>query len=1251
MDNFSENWPLLHSILVGFSTRHRAPEVNSYEEHRRSKALSIFLSAATLATPKLDRETVESVLKGEELWPHIDNLSMFGGVDTPLSLLETNGLISFSTNWCSVHSNTINDLDLVDPSLVPLIQALEHLKDINWGRNGYIQPHFKCPKDELGSLLKSNLGSSNIAEIIPELQLNDGHYHLLPGNQYFCSLTSTNLWLELRKNLEPEQAFKKWILCLRVNCSWGMPLLFENLEYSERTTFIKQLLKYLSKDMALCIPIDSLHKQAINQAYFSRIIAPVNTNLQLAVDLKSNRLSEQKLKGTIEPKRPTIASLSAAYQLPCTSYSNDLQLVQMWNRTRHCREPESFYTNILNNVIETCISINGQMLASSDLLEELLELATSRPILKHILLNSVTQYESFKYLIFLLSQKSTSDIALFYLARKSFTDLNPKNHSFTEHFQRGYQQLVCYEYFRSIEKESENGERLLKVAEFLAERCNLNEDNFAQSSEYSFLICFLDRLSNSHIIQIGQALNQLLTASVNHPDQHSSKHYWYLLGFWLLERLEVTGIDSNILDSSLKKSIHLYYKAEFNDNFAGNQRSLNPNVFFSVLPWHKLIEKEEPSQVLSLSNDCYNWGQELHYSNKINFTVASAIRHYLQVLMCIGRHQSNQNILDRVSARVAEIARILGVDRGEEATNLFDSAFYTNEFDLWTPFCSYTNLFNHSLYDDFIERCQSLIPLDQLFALLERCTIIARARKLEGFIASRQSQETEGLGLSALEQAFISAWNSDHTILASKLLADAKKLLSQGHFANSKNSHILNISKSWLNYDYKYRLRTLHETFEHQPDEFQNAAYKVPLPHEKNYSLNKECEQFRRYVIAAAHCETNPEKSVEIMEHLHKESKDSNHSFLLFQARLAFLQQGSNKTQEIRHSLVQFLLTIDKVEPEDMPTQWVRTILNAYQQLNDASEIDAFWMKLNSEQKDRLEILHPYCLALMERGEALIAQQIINRYCEINQQRPDGLELNDLIDKLAKALPTESSMTQLIQFLNEGSQRNVTQLAKHYNQIVSQEFEQYVSIVGQGLSSHEFLKNIIEEVANELLLRKKNLQIHSMKNNKTTIRITKEDLINDWFVSLFDKRLAEARLGLRDQKRGGKSASGKSPGEIDGYITDSKNKRLAIFEAFRLFSIDTTVIGDHLDKLAGYDNESLSPVFIVAYCDVNNFSALCDGYSQFISQKDYKGFTIDRSSNFGLHNHKNNNDLYLGMERRYRKNQEIIFYHLLLNMK
>ena len=256
------------------------------------------------------------------------------------------------------------------------------------------------------------------------------------------------------------------------------------------------------------------------------------------------------------------------------------------------------------------------------------------------------------------------------------------------------------------------------------------------------------------------------------------------------------------------------------------------------------------------------------------------------------------------------------------------------------------------------------------------------------------------------------------------------------------------------------------------------------------------------------------------------------------------------------------------------------------------------------------------------------------------------------MDKLGKELLNEFPLSQMIQFVNEDSQRSVVQLRKHYSQIMSKEFVDYVDIVGQGLSLHEFLKNVVLEVAQELLLRKKNLQLHSQSSiGKSKFKITKEDLINDWFASLFDKRMADARIGMRDQKRGGSSASGKSPGEIDGYITDSKNRRISIFEAFRLLYMDTTTIIDHLNKISGYDNESLSPVFIVAYCDVDDFCNLTNNYSSFIAKQNYTGFTVNSIPTSNIEALETCDNLWLGMERRFRTDKEVIFYHLLINMQ
>jgi len=101
------------------------------------------------------------------------------------------------------------------------------------------------------------------------------------------------------------------------------------------------------------------------------------------------------------------------------------------------------------------------------------------------------------------------------------------------------------------------------------------------------------------------------------------------------------------------------------------------------------------------------------------------------------------------------------------------------------------------LYDE-LKRCWSLIPLNQLFVLLERCTVIARAQQLQEVIATREFPDSEDMGLSSLEQAFISACDTRHSVLASRLIDTAKAFLAQKRFARTNNPHIVRARKVWL---------------------------------------------------------------------------------------------------------------------------------------------------------------------------------------------------------------------------------------------------------------------------------------------------------------------------------------------------------------------------------------------------------------------------------------------------------------------
>ncbi|MEE3636456.1 hypothetical protein UIA24_19705 [Pseudomonas sp. AL 58] len=1255
MRDYSENWRHLRSILAGYATRDRGlTELFSYEDHTHAKALSIFLAHAKLATPKLDRETVEAVLAGKQSWPQTSG-APFAGSDIPLSLLEEYGLVAFYAGWCTTHCDKVEDPAAVDPSLMPLVQAVEYLKDIRFGRNGCIQPYYACPADELKGLLTAEFGEYlTVGQLLPELSFEAGVFRLPPGNERFSSLISTYLWQALRRTLSPEETFSEWIMRFRVNCDWAMPVHFESMEYPERKAFNEQLVNFLAKDAALGSDFKAFVRQSINQDGFSSVIRPMKLHLSSSVDADGNRSSSHHNE---ELPKLTLSSLETAYPHLKAHASSNLEFVIDRTGLRVRRQANLFYSWLINSAIDASIRVDGQQLMSTGLAEALVELSNSRPILKYVLFILLPEYEVSNYLLLLLARPATCEVAFYYLAKHTFAFSRGGHAAYIQSLENGYQQLVCHEYIRSIEKEPDFNARLLDVIGFLGDHCNMQSSDFSKSFEYRFLINLLGALNHQQVIQVGQAFAELSVEMVEPAHSPTAQHHRYLLGFWLINRLESTGIDpSGAVCRALRTSILEYYKVEFSANLKG-QRSLEASSFFATLPWYKLIAETGPNPLLSLSNTCSSWQQELVYTSQAPFVVASAIRHYLQVLMNLGRPTASSQGLHAVAARVLEIVRLYGFGPREKFVLLFGDSIVSDKYDLWEQFCTYLNIFRDELYAEFVQRCIPSIPLDHLFVLLENCAVIARAQQLQEAIEIRQSAAKEDLGLTGLEQAFISACDAGLSEAASRLLDSAKAFLAQDRFANTSNPLIVRARKVWRSYEYKWQLLELGLVHKSDADSFQKAAHEVPIPHEwrganpqsDDRTHYQECERFRRQIVASAYSEIEPHKCIRIMEALYRETKHVHHGYLLFYGHYKLHATDKDSTR-LKHALTYFLGSLVETEPQQMREYWIATILESYR-LTSAPEIDTFWSRLTPEQQSRTKILNPYCRALIARGETSAARKIIGRYRDLNPLTPEELGVDSLLDELARAEPDCPPMSDLIQLMNECSQRSNVQLRKHYCQIMSKDFEDYVGIVRPDQPSHVYLKDAVLEVAGEIVLRKKNLQVQSI-SKKVTVnsRITKEDLINDWFTSLFDKRMAEARIGFRDQKRGGQSASGAGPGEIDGFITAGDNTRIAIFEAFRLFSLDTTVIFDHLNKVAGYDHESLSPVFIAAYCDVSDFSGLVSKYRQLVSKQDYAGYNVAVSSPDEVESLHDTDHIWLGTETRRRDRRDVIFYHLLLNL-
>jgi len=229
--------------------------------------------------------------------------------------------------------------------------------------------------------------------------------------------------------------------------------------------------------------------------------------------------------------------------------------------------------------------------------------------------------------------------------------------------------------------------------------------------------------------------------------------------------------------------------------------------------------------------------------------------------------------------------------------------------------------------------------------------------------------------------------------------------------------------------------------------------------------------------------------------------------------------------------------------------------------------------------------------------------------------------------------------------------KSTNELRQRYHEICSKKLKEVISIIdGTNSTIERFLYENIYSIIDELQLRKNNLNNSDNSGNTTSYRITKEDLINDWLTSLFDHKLSYLGLSCRDQKRGGQASSTENPGEIDFFLCGKNNDRIAIMEAFRLFSNDTTVINSHLNKVAGYDQQCLSPVFIIAYCDVKHFSTLCDNYNHDSLQREYSGFKKSTVSEELFTVIEDSSTLKTYKEIRYRGRKPVVIYHLLVNL-
>jgi hypothetical protein len=134
----------------------------------------------------------------------------------------------------------------------------------------------------------------------------------------------------------------------------------------------------------------------------------------------------------------------------------------------------------------------------------------------------------------------------------------------------------------------------------------------------------------------------------------------------------------------------------------------------------------------------------------------------------------------------------------------------------------------------------------------------------------------------------------------------------------------------------------------------------------------------------------------------------------------------------------------------------------------------------------------------------------------------------------------------------------------------------------------------------------------------------------------------------KDQTRQGTSYAGKSAGEIDILIKDSKGLPFTIIEALNLTYINTAYISKHIDKLFNnYDMAGFEFNFIVIYANVSNFVNFCKDYIDYISNRHTYKYPFQSCKELRDYRYS---DLKVYKAEHIRQGNKVFLNHVIINL-
>ncbi len=1274
MNYYSKNIGKLQNLFSAPSHYQDNSQLANFKESQKYKSLAVLLANAELATQELNKETVKLLLNGEIEWDKKDGtkykFDVDVDVDVDIELLEQLGMLSFHTGYCSVNMESIQNEDQLDKSVKPYYKALLILRDIIYGTD-FIKPHFQIKKKTAKKLLQAESLIFDL-DLLNELSAYKDSYKIQLQRSNGKNLFPEYLWQEFFKPFEEdytedkpsffkkdEQTFKKWLLITRVYSEhflWDLNLKY--IDEQRKFLFLQLSLNLIKIDAQLKKSYNTLENQWRCQSQF--------TEMFFKYEEVGTITTEQGQPKNIQPRPLTVDETHKSLVRHDDANISNLAFTHKWHSELNRQYPRaglSRFYNYPKKIADSDIYVNNQSIFSRGKLDELHLLANDRPELRHILFNVLHWSCKIDYLLYLLTKKETTTVAVYIFSRPSSSFSHGVIDSTTDSLHHNYFPLVCDEFLNICFNNRYEQLPANEIVELLVILAKEHIHNGYEGETTIAKDC-LDMLLNSFSLEhISYFANELLTEITD--DYLATKNelaVWklYLL-FWLLEKTQEFNISAKSnMSEDIQSVVCNAYIAFFTANFDNNSQSsfIREYKIFDFLPWWR-IKSDSLSNVLDLVPNPAQWITNLTGESKAHFNNKRLIRNYFHLLLCLYSRDRCKKENVKIIEKVIGLLESCGFSN--ENSNLV--AMFDSEHDfgyhLWKKFTLIINDLKNDIFNRTLNVLTSNVSLTRKLDIYSQINKESRKTELLESIQSTPQESLDNLGIKTLEKALNSALYLNQLDLAKTLLDKGLSIINdENSFLNrSQDSyHSLEIKNNWLFYQYETELLSIANNNSLSVEEKKQSLDKAEKPdfsneeYDLSRNLSNKSSRFRRAVFAMVVYEIDPETSYRYFNQLYKENKDLQHSSNRLASKLAFLDAKKSTVADYQHALSEWEETIKDADTQELPIIFIQNWFHCLEKASKDKKLDALWLELSEKQKNTVEIATIYCKSLMQRKDIQLAKSILDKLRKYHSIEDLGEASENLLKELNELIIKGHEPTIISALTQSVIQKPKTNddLRRSYQEISAKNILDMIRVIREPETTIEqFLFDQISAIINELQLRKKLLNFTTNDKNPNPFRIINEDPINDWVTSLFDHRNSEIHLSCRDQKRGGESASKKSVGEIDFYICDRNNNRIAIIEAFRLFSNDTTVIFEHLDKIAGYDQECLSPVFIIAYCDVKDFSKLSTAYKKTITNKDYNGFSNKESPLVK----DDSATLYTISEIRFRANKPITIYHILVNLR